>query len=779
MKYIEKDYELVICGGGLAGVCAAIASARLGVKTCLIQDRPVFGGNSSSEIRVTPHGAAQFHGYARETGIISELLIEERARNHEKIFENGWTNSIWDIVLYDMVMQTPNLSFHLNTSIIAVIKENQQNIKSVIGRVLNSETEIKFNGSIFLDCTGDSIVAALAECEWKIGSEAKYEYNEYHAPIHASSDVMGSSLLFRARDIGFPIPFYPPEWATKYEDPNFFYNQGRIPYDIRGGFWWIEIGIPWDTITQNEDIRFELTKHVLGVWDWIKNKDPKTKELASNFGLDWIGQVPGKRESRRVMGRYLMTENDIRNKTIFGDEIAFGGWFLDIHTPGGLLAKSSEPCSAENYKEISEYASASYCGPYGIPLRILLSKDINNLMMAGRNISVTHAALGSLRVMGTTSLMGQAAGTAAAFILNKNETLDKYSNQTIQDIQQQLLRDGCFLLNKKNEDSSDLAQSASITASSEARLEGVNYESNSWYQGLKSWREECINRDQIKQEGETPDPNILIYRMGQWIAIGDEKKLLSLQLCLGNNSCETQFVSCELNSVEHIWDYRSDPGNPLATSVLAVPPGKFHWVEWKLNLDEKSGMVPNHYVRLDLLPNPNIEWYIASTIEPGHMAAYEIAQGFMRRLGKGLCLSFKVEPSQSCYSPHHVISGVTRPYQSTNLWRSDPKQTLPQWLELRWERNHRISTIELIFPGYIEREYHAYPPFYRDPQCAKDYVIEAWIDKRWQEILTITNNYQRHRRHILQSPIKTDSMRIVFLSTNGDPSAGLYEVRCY
>jgi hypothetical protein len=779
MDYLEKNFDLVVCGGGLAGVCAGIASARLGVKTCIIQDRPVFGGNSSSEIRVTPHGAAQFHGIARETGIISELLIEERARNHEKIFENGWTNSIWDIVLYDKIMQTPNLSFYLNTSIIDVERTHRHEIKAVIGRELNSETEIKFNAKIFIDCTGDGIVAALAGCEWRMGAEARSEFNEYHAPTQASSDTMGSSLLFRARDFGFPIPFTPPEWATKYDNPDFFYTQGRMPYDLRGGYWWIEIGMPWNTISDNELIRGELTKHVLGVWDWIKNKDPKTKEFATNYGLDWIGQVPGKRESRRVLGQYFMNENDIKNKTVFSDEIAYGGWFLDLHTPGGLLAGSSEPSSAEDYKETSEYAIASYCGPYGIPLRIMLSKDIKNLMMAGRNISATHAALGSLRVMGTTALMGQAAGTTAAILLNQNKTLEQISDQTVQEIKQQLLRDNCFLPNNKNEDPLDLALSASITASSEARLDGISFENGSWYQGLKSWREECDNKDQIKQEGETPNPNFLIHREGQWIAVGDERKIKSLQICLGNKSNEIQSINCELIPVDHIWDYRSESAKPLATASLTVPPGKFHWIEWQLNLDDKSGLIPDSYVRLDVLPNPNVEWYTVETVFAGHMAAYEIAQGFMRRLGKGLCLSFKVEPYQSCFSPRHVTNGVTRPYRCPNLWRSDPVQSLPQWLELKWEKQQLISTIELTFLGNIEREYHAYPPLFRDPQCVKDYSIEAWSNNRWQEILSIKDNYQRHQQHNLQTPIKTDDLRIIIRSTNGEKSAGLYEVRCY
>jgi len=353
MKSLTQEFDVVVAGGGLAGFCAAIAAARKGAKTCLVQDRPVLGGNSSSEVRVTPHGAAAFHAYARETGIISEVLIEERARNHETIFENGWTNSVWDLVLYDMAQTTPNLTLHVNTAVVAVVMEGvgrvdstplpetrlgflhrpacapSRKLEAFIGRVSNAEVELTLRGRYFIDCTGDGLVADLAGCEWRMGSEGRAEFNEPHAPVQPSKDAMGNSIHFRARDVGHPVPFTPPDWAVKHEDAGYFYEQGRKPKTVKGGYWWLEIGVPWDTIHQAEDIRHELTRHTLGVWDWIKNKDPKTRDLAANYALDWIGQVPGKRESRRIIGCYFMTEHDVQNKTMFPDEIAFGGWFLD------------------------------------------------------------------------------------------------------------------------------------------------------------------------------------------------------------------------------------------------------------------------------------------------------------------------------------------------------------------------------------------------------------------------------------------------------------------
>ncbi len=294
--------------------------------------------------------------------------------------------------------------------------------------VQNAEIELRLEGKIFIDCTGDGIVADSAGCQWRMGSEGKDEFNEPHAPPQANSDTMGNSIHFLARDTGRPAPFVPPDWAVKHENASYFYDQGRLPKEDRGGFWWIEIGVPYHTIYDAETIRHELTRHALGVWDWMKNKDPKTKDRVKNYALDWIGQVPGKRESRRIIGRYFMTEHDIINRTVFPDEIAFGGWFVDLHTPGGLLAKTSEPSAAiegEEYDTFSDYSAMSYCGPYGVPLRILLAREIDNLMMAGRNVSVTHAALGTVRVMGTTALMGEAAGVAAAVGLERGHDFDQ------------------------------------------------------------------------------------------------------------------------------------------------------------------------------------------------------------------------------------------------------------------------------------------------------------------------------------------------------------------
>ena len=772
MKSVRQNYDIVVCGGGLAGFCAAVAAARNGARTCLVHNRPVLGGNSSSEVGVTPHGAAAFHAYARETGIISEALIEERARNHAEIYENGWTNSVWDMVLYDMVQHTPNLTLHLNADIREVKMRNSRNITAILAAVQCAETQLVLEGKMFIDCTGDGVVADQAGCRWRMGSEGCEEFNEPHAPPQASNDTMGNSIHFLCRDMGRPVTFTAPDWAVKHEDASFFYNQGRLPKDERGGFWWLEIGAPFHTIYDAEKIRHELTRHALGVWDWMKNRDPKMKVRVKNYALDWIGQVPGKRESRRILGRYFMTEHDALNKTVFPDEIAFGGWFVDLHTPGGLLARTSEPSAAagghENeYDTFSDYSALSYCGPYGLPLRILLAQDVDNLMMAGRNVSVTHAALGTVRVMGTTALLGEAAGVAAALACERGHDLDQIVREDVGDIQQRLLANGCFLPNARNQDPRDLARFATATASSEMALDGVTPETPSYHAALKIWKDQpqyCVE--------------CLEVRRGQLIATGGGR-IDNVELCLSNDSTTVEMLEVRLYAVEHIWDYRTEPGTPLASGWLPVPTGKKLWAKWPLNLELPACLVPGSFLRLDALANKQVHWHVAQKIVPGHMALYAISPSRMRRFGNGHTFAHRVSPSPRPFPPPMVLSGVTRPHRATNLWISDPVQPLPQWLELSWPREQSIRAVQLVFPGHLVREYHAYGPFYRDPQCPRDYAIEGFLDGGWSRILEVRDNYQRLRRHEFPGAIQTKRLRVVILATNGDPSAAIYEVRCY
>ncbi|PPF42704.1 hypothetical protein C5B85_15640 [Pseudoclavibacter sp. AY1F1] len=763
MQDIHEDYDVVVAGGGLAGFSAAVASARHGAKTVLIQDRPVLGGNSSSEIRVTPHGAAAFHAYARESGIVSEALVEERSKNHERITENGWTNSVWDLVLYDMAMRTENLTLHVNT-VVESLQTDGTRITSLSARGLNAETMLTVTGRTFIDCTGDGTLAALAGCTWRSGTEGKAEFDELHAPGDASDGVMGSSLHFKTVDTGAPAPFTAPDWAVSYDDPDFFYKGGRVPKRYSSGYWWIEIGPPWDTLHDNEKIRHELTRHLLGIWDFFKNKDPKSKAQTANLALDWVGQVPGKRENRRLTGKRLLTENDLIERTVFDDEVAFGGWYVDLHTIGGLLAETSEPLNARDLDPTSDYGAKTNVGPFGIPLASMVSAEVPNLLFAGRNVSATHAALGSIRVMSTSAIMGQAVGTVAA--MSQGSELAGYIESRLSDVQQTLLRDGCFLPNVRNRDEQDLALRASISASSSQPVQGIGTQSVDHLGGLDHWRDHPV----YPQYGE------LQQRTVQWIALDERGQLDRVYVCLRNTTGRPVEVEASLAKVEDIWDYRI-LDETLATTTLVVPPGGPHWVEWQVGLNDRS--VGDGYVRLDLEKTEGAEWVVASTILPGQLAGYEAAPGLLRRFGGGSTMSFQIDPPQSPYKARNVLTGTTRPHRSTNVWRSDPGRPLPQWIELAWDAPVEVRQLQVTFAGHLLREYHAYPPFYRDPQCAKTYAIEVPEGEGWRPIIEVDGNYRTRVVHTLDEPVLTDRVRLVVSATNGDASAAVYEMRAY
>ena len=782
-RHEELEYDVVVCGGGLAGVCAAIAAARGGSRVGLIQDRTVLGGNSSSEVRVTPHGAAQFHAYARETGIISELLIEERAQNHAEIMENGWTNSVWDLVLLTAVLKEQNIELHLNTKVMAA-DTTDRDIAAVTAFVLDAETELRIRGRVFVDATGDGLVAHSAGCESMFGTEGTDVWDEPHAMAESSADTMGNSLHFKTEDVGRPVDWQPPTWAKDLSDRSFFYDQGRVPWDPRGGFWWIELGSPQHTIYDNRTIRADLQQYVLGIWDWMKNKDPQMRDATANRALDWMGSVLGKRESRRIVGRIVVTEQEIQARRAWTDEVAFGGWFLDLHTAGGLIAEHSEANSADNYNPFTERAALGYVGPYGIPLSALIARDVDNLFLAGRNISASHAALGTMRVMATTALMGQAVGTAAADCVNAGHVPgdlaedSEAARASVARIRLRLAREGVWLPSGVESDPDDLAPSASVTASSEDLVRGLHPDALGYAE-----EHELIDRRFKPEFLDRVDS-----RMAQPIAT--DGSLRAVSLFVTNHADADTTASLSMFLCDGIHDYTIyDEENALAAATVPVLAGHSGWLEWELpatvaELVESSpgastSIDPPSYVRLELAKNPDLQWHQSQTCLPAHPAIYEVALWRMRRLQEGVSLGFSVSPPQRAYPASAVTSGVTRPHDRPHLWRSDPAQPLPAHIDLTWDAPVTVSSVELTFAGNLLREYHAYRPYFRGPQTARDYTVLAREGDRWRPVASEMGNYQRRRVHALQAPVSTDSLRVRIDATNGDAAAALYEIRVY
>ena len=390
INYQDHEFDVCVVGGGMAGMCAAIAAARNGAKTAIVQDRPVFGGNASSEIRMWICGAHGAHN--KEAGILEEIQLENQYRNPSGNY------SIWDSVLWGKIAYQPNLAAFLNCSCTDAEMDGNR-IVGIKAWQLTTQTWHTIRARNFIDCSGDSILAAVTGAEFREGREAREEFGEDIEPLKADRKTMGNTLLLQLRRTDSVQSFVPPRWAYKFERPE------DLPHRVSGvhahNFWWLEIGGLQDTIKDAEPIRDELMRIGYGVWDYIKNRAPERDE-AADWALEWSGSLPGKRENRRCVGDHILTQNDVRKGGYFSDIVAYGGWSMDDHHPAGILYPG-EPTVF--------HAAPS---PYGIPYRCLYSRNIDNLFFAGRNISATHAALSSTRVMGTCALLGQAAGTAAA-----------------------------------------------------------------------------------------------------------------------------------------------------------------------------------------------------------------------------------------------------------------------------------------------------------------------------------------------------------------------------
>lgn len=443
MKQTEKkEYDVVVVGGGIGGVTAALSAARHGAKTALIQDRPMLGGNAGSEIRMHICGAS-CHGDrkdARETGILEEILLENKKRNPNHSFP------IFDTILWEKVRFQKNLTLYLNTHMYEV-RSDAGIIKSVTAKQLTTEKFFSFEGTVFIDCTGDGTLSALAGAGCMTGREGRGVFGEEFAVPESDSVTMGSSILFASEDMGYPVEFTPPPYAHRYTEEDLMGHK-----EITSGYWWVEIGgTEWNTIRDAEEIRDELLAIVYGIWDHIKNTGD---HQAENYALSWIGFLPGKRESRRVIGEYILKEQDLLEGMRFPDAVAYGGWHIDTHMPEKFTSIAKK---LEQTEDIALHLKDVYTIPY----RSLYSADVKNLMMGGRLISASHRAFASTRVMGTCAVASEAAGLAAALAVRKSIRPSAILGH-IDELQQLLLKDDCYIPGITNHDEADLARLAAV-----------------------------------------------------------------------------------------------------------------------------------------------------------------------------------------------------------------------------------------------------------------------------------------------------------------------------
>ena len=457
-------HDVVVVGGGLAGCTAAAAAARNGASVALIQNRPVLGGNASPEILVPPVGVWPWmkrHPLAMgETGLIEEY----RTAGRQRVVEG----KLYSKRLERLVRLEPNLDLHLNTHATGVemVPGSAGRIAAVLAMDVRTGQRMRFAGKLFIDCTGDAVIGAAAGATYRTGKEPKAMYNEPWAPEKPSKHTMGNGLKYTHGPTGKPQPFKAPPWIYTFATCKSF-SPGRHPNFITSdeiqGQWKLELGGTRDTIADAEEIRDDLLRLIYGLWDHTKNRCTANSKRAADHTLLWVGHVTGKRENRRLMGDHVLTQNDIGKQTLFPDRVALGGWSVDDHYSAGFFHKG--PTAMHFDQKAHHYKGVLF----SIPFRCLYSKNVANLMMAGRDVSASHLGMSNIRVMLTCAVMGHAAGTGAGMCIGRSTTPRELYRRHIADLQQKLLKEGAHIVRLAGSDPRDLARRAKVSASSEGQ----------------------------------------------------------------------------------------------------------------------------------------------------------------------------------------------------------------------------------------------------------------------------------------------------------------------
>jgi hypothetical protein len=773
VKTIEHHHELVVIGAGLAGICAAVTAARQGIRTALVQDRPVLGGNASTEIRVPPVGATQCNfAYSRETGLIEELFLNNLHRNPT------WCPEGWNLELETLVRNEPKLDLFLNTAVCEVTMSGTgDRVASLRAYCAIEETWHEFAAPYFADCSGDGVVGSLAGAPFRMGVEARAEFDEPMGPDEPSGDTMGMSLHMHARDAERPMPFTLPAWVGMELNEDDFGPYRPVCehfFPDTGGFWWLEWGGALDTVHDSTKIKEEVQRITLAVWDYLKNRSPLAARLAT-YELDWMGAIPGKRESRRFEGDHILTMSEIDAQVVFEDAVAYGGWGFDHHPPGGFHDK--ETPSTHQYLR----------GPHNVPLRSLYSRGVANLFLAGRNISATHYALSSTRVMLTCAQLGEAVGMAAAHaVRSQRDPRALATGDAIRAIQRDLLLADHHIHALDLPIAGDLAPEARVTTSS---VYSENDPVGSW--GTDRLHDERMLQLPVVTESlesislfvDADRATTLRYRFHQGPENGStypEDRLTEgvVEIPAGGSRWVGLPIGCAIPRPG--WHFLILGENPdLAVHVTETPPGK----RW-------------HYPRPadPIRPNPFSAWTSraltigmtravdadgARLVAPDwneHARSFTAQSGFLN-----FAHCCRTLPEQPLYTQAMVVNGHSRPTRTPNLWVSAATSFgEPEWLELDWPDPRDIAEIQLLFDSALHfhfwQSWQGYPVNVI-PSIVRDYRITAThADGSSSVVAEVTGNFQRNRRHPADLGNVT-RLRVEIMQTNGLPRAQVYGVR--
>ena len=738
---IDIDVDFLVAGGGMAGVCAAISAARSGVKVALVQDRPVLGGNASSEIRLWTLGATSHMGnnnrWAREGGILNEILVENTYRNKEG------NPIIFDTVLLDKVLAEKNISLFLNTVVTDIEKKDSKNIASITAYNPQNETRYNFTAKYFCDSTGDGLLAYLAGATFRTGAEDMEEFDEKFAPDKVKyGEKLGHTIFFYSKDAGKPVKYVAPKFVMSMEDVEQQINRIQnpeyfTPKQTGCKYWWIEYGGRLDTVRDTEEIKYKLLEVLYGIWNYVKNSGKYPE--AENYTLEWAGTIPGKRESRRFVGYYMLNQKDVVEQRAHYDAVAFGGWSLDLHPADGVFSKMKNACNQWHSK-----------GVYPIPYRCYITPDLENVFLAGRIISATHVAFASTRVMATSAAGGEAVGTAAAFCLNNNCTPAQLMDESLmKEFQKVLVKNGVYLPQTNVDISNNLLQEANITVSSELILNEIPFNGD--------WRNLSQSAAQMLplQKGKAPE----------------------IKVKLKASEPTKQRVELRISSKY----FNHTPDVTLETLDLDLTSG-----EQEVTLKFQAEIPHTCYAFICFIKNEKTEIFTSNTLITGILSVFNKIVPAVSNFGKqeppydigvesfefwcperrpkGQNIAMKINPGLTCFSKDNIKTSDYRPVEKPNAWVADFNDKNPT-ITLSWNEKKEIKGLTIFTDtDYDHPMESAQWGHYDDrmPFCVDE--IEVSVDGK--VIKSVENNYETRVDLSFEKSIVVDRLLIKLSNSN-------------
>lgn len=718
--------QVAVIGGGPGGICAALAAARLGMKTVLATDRPVLGGNSSSEIRVWTRGATGAGNiYGEEMGIWGELKLRNLYLNREG------NPVIWDDVLLEQVLGEPNLTLLLNTHITDVETGADGRLLAVAGFQMGSEAKVRIESEYFIDATGDATLGAALGLPYAVGKESRDTYGETFAPAVEERTTFGSTIFFFTKKEDHPVEYVAPDYAYSLDYVEELLGKGgRIANERMDGcdYWWFETGGMEDTIADAQKIALELKRLVAGVWNYIKNSG---QFHAENLTLAWEGNLPGKRESRRMLTKTVLKQQDVLSGGRMKDAAFYGGWYLDFHPSDGIFTDE-------------DFCTQIPVQVYGIPLGCLYHPDRPNLLFAGRSIGASHVAFASTRIMNTCAMSGQAAGTLAAACLARGKAPDLLDEEAREAVCEQLMEDDMLIPGKYLREAGNLAAEAAVSVSSEERVGELR---GNGYFGLEEGAllvfPGAAGQAQFLTRAEAPaELSYQVYRSG-----------LPSRLALGE-SCGAGRIS--LNAGE----------------------------EWRsLPFEISKPQDGECFYTLAVAPCAGAALAIGESQLTGFLAG--------RRDLPGYCYPrVRLPEGTGLYGAQNLTDGYIRPWGAPHSWISAPEEA--PWVRMEWSKPRRVTGVDVFFNPDLSKEltssraatwdeHHKYAARTgMPPELVREARLWATAADGSETLLAqLTDNWRRLWRVRLDDGADVTGLRLEIMATYGAARAEIFEVRVY